>query len=203
MDELLAVIKIFAGNFAPRSFMFCQGQLLSIAQNTAVFSLLGTTYGGNGQTTFGLPDLRGRVPIGQGQGAGTDFINLGQIAGTSTISLTLNNLPVHTHTATGVSTTSTNVKVSNKVGDSSDPRGKVLAQGVQIGSGPNATKLKPYVAYDALDTTNNGDLAGVSSTTTTSVNSGITGANIPINIMQPYLGINYIICLEGIYPSRN
>lgn len=195
MEEFIGIIKIFGGNFAPRGWAMCYGQIVSISQNPALFSILGTSYGGNGQTTFALPDLRGRVPVGTGQGPGTDNIILGQALGTSNTTLIMNNLPTHNH----LITPTTNVKVSNKVGDSSDPRGKVLAEGAQIGSGPNATKLKPYVTYNSTDT-NNGDLAGVSSTPT---NSGNSGNNIPINNMQPYLGVNYIICLEGIFPSRN
>ena len=192
MEDYIASIKIFAGNFAPRGFMFCQGQLLSIAQNTAVFSLLGTTYGGDGRTTFGLPDLRGRVPIGTGQGSGLSNIVLGQAAGTENTTLNMYNLPTHNHSVNPT----TNVKVSNKVGDSSDPRDKVLAEGAQIGSGPNATKLKPYVTYNSTDT-NNGDLAGVTGST------GAVGGSQSFPIMQPYLGVNYIICLQGIFPSRN
>ena len=192
MEEFIGSIKIFAGNFAPRGWAMCYGQLLAINQYSAVFSLLGTTYGGNGVQTFCLPDLRGRVPVGTGQGLGLSNIVLGQATGTENTTLNMNSLPTHNHSITPT----TNVKVSNKVGDSSDPRGKVLAEGAQIGSGPNATKLKPYVTYNSTDT-NNGDLAGVTG------NTGAIGGNIPINNMQPYLGVNYIICLEGIYPSRN
>jgi microcystin-dependent protein len=194
MDELIAIIKIFGGNFAPRSWAMCNGQILAISQNTALFSLLGTTYGGNGQTTFALPDLRGRVPVGMGTGPGLSKYELAQVGGTETATLTIQNLTQHTHSINPT----TNVKVSNKVGDSSDPRGKVLAEGAQIGSGPNATKLKPYVAYDATDNTNTGDLAGV----TNASNTEIKGGTQPFSIMQPFLGVNYIICTEGIYPSR-
>ena len=192
MDEFIASIKIFGGNFAPRGWAMCYGQLLAINQYSAVFSLLGTTYGGNGISTFSLPDLRGRVPVGTGLGPGLSNIVLGQVGGTENTPILISNLQTHTHSINST----TNVKVSNKVGDSSDPRGKVLAEGAQIGSGPNATKLKPYVTYNSTDT-NNGDLAGVTG------NTGAIGGNIPINNMQPYLGVNYIICLEGIYPSRN
>ena len=192
MEEYLAIIKIFAGNFAPKGFALCYGQILPINQNQALFSILGTTYGGNGVSTFGLPDLRGRVPVGQGQGAGLT-IGIGDVGGALNTTLNMNSLPTHNHSITP---TTTNVKVSNKVGDSSDPRGKVLAEGAQIGSGPNATKLKPYVTYNSTDT-NNGDLAGVTGST------GAVGGSQSFPIMQPYLGVNYIICLQGIFPSRN
>src|SRR3954471_16965067 len=93
MDPLLGSIILFAGNFAPRGWALCQGQILSIAQNTALFSILGTTYGGNGQTTFALPDFRGRCPVGQGQGPGLSSYSLGQQAGTESVTLVSNNIP--------------------------------------------------------------------------------------------------------------
>src|SRR4051812_19628298 len=99
-EPFLAEIMIFAGNFAPRGWAFCNGQILSIAQNTALFSLLGTTYGGNGQTTFALPDLRGRVPIGVGQGPGLSSISLGEVGGTENVTLLTTQMPMHDHTAT-------------------------------------------------------------------------------------------------------
>src|SRR5689334_14491352 len=94
---LLASIAIFAGNFAPRGWALCNGQILPIAQNTALFSLLGTTYGGNGQTTFALPDLRGRAPIGTGQGPGLSNVDLGQVGGTENVTLLTSNMPMHNH----------------------------------------------------------------------------------------------------------
>jgi len=97
-EPFIAEIKLFAFNFAPRGYAFCSGQIMSIAQNTALFSLVGTTYGGNGQTTFGLPDLRGRVPIGQGQGPGLPPYSMGEASGTPTTTLLSSQLPSHTHT---------------------------------------------------------------------------------------------------------
>src|SRR6478672_10112699 len=97
-EPFLAEIIMFAGNFAPRGWAFCQGQILSIAQNTALFSLLGTTYGGNGQTTFALPDLRGRVPVGTGQGPGLSNYDLGQVSGSESVTLTVSQMPAHNHT---------------------------------------------------------------------------------------------------------
>lgn len=97
MDEFLAVIKLFAGNYAPQGWMFCNGQVLQISSNMALFSLLGTQYGGNGTTTFALPDLRGRVPVGIGQGPGLSNINIGQTFGTETVTLTVPQMPTHSH----------------------------------------------------------------------------------------------------------
>jgi microcystin-dependent protein len=102
-EPFIAMLMLFAGNFPPRGWAFCNGQLLSIAQNTALFSLVGTTYGGNGQTTFGLPDLRGRVPIHVGQGPGLSNYVLGQVGGTETVTLLSNNMPIHTHSLNAVS----------------------------------------------------------------------------------------------------
>src|SRR5947199_356915 len=100
METFLACILLWPCNFAPNGWAFCAGQILSIAQNSALFSLLGTTFGGNGQTTFALPDMRSRVPVGVGQGPGLSDYLLGQVSGTETVILTTNNLPAHSHTFT-------------------------------------------------------------------------------------------------------
>src|SRR5215210_3177126 len=99
MEGYIAEIRLFAGNFAPRGWAFCQGQILSIASNTALFSLLGTTFGGNGQTTFALPDFRGRSPFGFGQGPGLANMNLGELAGSTSVTLTTDTIPQHNHVA--------------------------------------------------------------------------------------------------------
>jgi len=120
-DPFVAEIRIFAGNFAPRGWAFCEGQLLSIAQNTALFSLLGTTYGGNGQTNFGLPNLQGRAPMHPGQGPGLTPRSLGEMGGSPTATLTSHELPSHTHT----------MKYNKTVaGDSNSPAGKMFAKSV-------------------------------------------------------------------------
>ncbi len=177
MEGYLAQIIMFAGNFAPRSWAFCQGQILSIAQNTALFSLLGTTYGGNGQTTFALPDLQGRVPVGTGQGPGLSNIVLGEVGGTSTTTLSINNMPQHNHSLV------VNVAVSDTTAGSTEGDGKILgAPASNIFTAPGNAS---------------GNMGGVTNTV------GIAGGSQPFNNMQPYLGMNYVICLEGIYPSRN
>lgn len=172
MEPLMASIILFGGNFAPRGWAFCQGQILSIAQNTALFSLLGTTYGGNGQTTFALPDLRGRTPIGTGQGPGLPNVNLGEMAGAPTHTLINTEMPAHNHTLNAVS----------EPGDIGAPAGAFLA------------------ATGALDPEYRASGSAVSMSPQS---IGIAGGNQPFSIMQPYLGINYIIALQGIYPSRN
>lgn len=172
MDGVLAEIRMFGGNFAPHSWAYCEGQILSIAQNTALFSLVGTTYGGDGMFNFALPDFRGRVPIGVGQGPGMKFYQLGQIGGMENTSLSTNNLPAHAHTvAIGCS--------SNKA-NSNSPGGNY----------PAVTEENPGY-HNLMNNTMN--------TATTAV----VGSSQPFSIMQPYLGINFVICLAGSYPSRS
>ena len=120
-EPFIAEIRLFAGNFAPRGWAFCDGQLLSISQNTALFSLVGTTYGGDGRTTFALPDLRGRVPVGVRQGSGLSSRNLGERGGAETASLGVDHLPPHSHPVS--------LRASSQRGDSSDPANKVPAAG--------------------------------------------------------------------------
>ena len=173
MDGVMATIIMFAGNFAPRNWAFCSGQILSISSNTALFSLLGTTYGGNGQTTFALPDLRGRVPVGTGQGLGLANVTLGEVAGATSVTLIQSNLPAHIHTV--------NVPTSDGNGTSDEPNGNILAVGNE--------------SIFAATSSASGSYGGVT--------SGITGGNQPFGIRTPYLGMNYVICIAGIFPSRN
>ena len=173
---------MFAGNFAPRNWAFCQGQLMSISQNTALFSILGTTYGGNGQTTFALPDLRGRVPKGTGQGPGLSNITLGEVSGTETVTLLTTQMPAHTHAVTSA------LAVNQNAGTTNNPVGKYLAGGVD----PTANPIPTYADAPA-----GGNLNGLT------VSLANAGNSQPIPISNPYLGMNYIICLFGIFPSRN
>lgn len=177
MEAFIGSIILFAGNFAPRGWAFCDGRLLAIAQNTALFSILGTTYGGDGITTFALPDLRGRVPVHAGngsQGPGLEAVQLGEAAGTNTTTLLTTNMPAHNHT----------LAATTNAGDSSNPEGAVLA-----GFGTDAPPTGPYSTGPA--------------NTILAVNAvGVSGGTQPFSIMQPYLGLNYIIALEGIFPSQ-
>jgi microcystin-dependent protein len=171
-------IVLFAGNFAPRGWAFCQGQLLSIAQNTALFSILGTTYGGNGQTTFALPDLRGRVPLGQGQGPGLQSYELGEVLGVENVTLTSTQMPAHNHT----------VQVSSSAANSPTANNNYLAvANANVGGDP--------VTVNTYNGTPNAILGNNS--------IGISGSNLPHDNIQPSLGMNYIIALQGIFPSRN
>ena len=163
-------ITLFAGNFAPRGWAFCNGQILSIAQNTALFSILGTTYGGNGQTTFALPDLRGRVPMHPGQGPGLSSRTLGEVGGTETTTLNVSQLPAHTHPVAP--------QANDGAQTTNRPGGAYPARGGAYAGSPGATPMG-------------------------ATPSGPAGSSQPHNNVQPYLGLNYIIALEGIFPSRN
>ncbi len=173
MEPFIGQIQAFGFNFAPRGWAQCNGQLLPISQNTALFSLLGTTYGGDGRTTFALPDLRGRVPAHQGNGAGLTDRRIGARSGSEYNILTANQLPAHSHTV--------NMPVSSEDASADDPSGNVLATGSEnvYGSAPSAGS-----AYQAF-------------------NTGNAGASQSVNNMQPYLVVNYCIALVGIFPSRS
>ena len=174
-DPFIGEITLFAGNYAPRGWAFCQGQLLSIAQNTALFSILGTTYGGDGQTTFALPDLRGRAPIGPGQGPGLPPYYLGELGGEPTHTLIYPEMPAHSHAAqaSGVAAGGTSASPGGGTWASSTARDTLYS---------NAAPDSPMAAGN--------------------ITVGAAGNSQPHNNMPPYLGVNYIIALEGFYPSR-
>jgi microcystin-dependent protein len=173
----IAQIALFAGTFNPISTFKCQGQLLSIDDYTALFALIGTTYGGDGQVTFALPDFRGRIPVGQGAGPGLTYINLGEVFGASTRTLTTNNMPSHTHTA------SVNIPVKSASATTNVPNGNV----------PATAGAVYYGDSDSAD----GNLEGVSGTV------GATGSSSPFNLGMPALAVTFLIFVEGVFPSRN
>ncbi|WP_343519265.1 tail fiber protein [Sphingomonas sp.] len=183
-------------NFPPRGWAFCQGQILSIAQNTALFSLLGTTYGGNGQTTFALPDLRGRAPLSSGSMPGGSVYTLGQVGGSENTTLITNNMPAHNHTMSPgqVSVNAVNVKASEQAPQA----GAFLGRGVDTAPNPGAIP-EIYVPASAGAGQPLIPLGGVN----VAGNTGISGSNFPFSTMQPYLVLNHCIALEGIFPSRN
>ncbi|SFD61487.1 Microcystin-dependent protein [Chitinophaga sp. CF118] len=196
MEPFVAMIMAFAGNYAPRGWAFCMGQLVSIAQNQPLFSLIGTTYGGDGQTTFALPDLRGRALIGQGQAPGRSNYDLGQTGGAESVILTLNNLPSHTHTA-DVSTLVVTPSASTATGTTNIPGPTLVPAALpQTGSGPTASTIKGYAVK-------NGSTTLAADTVTGNVTIGLTGSNTPVATQDPYLAISYVIAFEGVYPSRN
>ncbi|OEK00315.1 phage tail protein [Roseivirga sp. 4D4] len=189
MDPFLAEIIMFGGNFAPRAWAFCDGQLLPINQNSALFSLLGTIYGGDGRTTFALPDLRGRVPVHPGTGPGLTTVKLGERGGTETNTLTLNNLPNHTHNAT-LTNGQALIPVQSAAGEEDEAN---PAAGVLTNTGTdNYTSSGGNATYG-------GSAVPVTGTVTVLP----AGNQQPVNNMQPFLGLNYIIALQGVFPSRN
>ncbi len=174
MDPFLGEIRIFSGKYAPKGWHFCDGTLLPINQNQALYSLLHTTYGGDGQTTFALPDLRGRTPIHQGISpiSRTQY-PYGDHGGQAAVALGLSQIPSHTH----------EVYASNTTGPLPSPQNNVWAQ-------PTGTVL--YTAFDPTKTVNMAADA-----------LGTAGGGQPHNNMQPFLGVNFIICLSGIYPPHD
>jgi microcystin-dependent protein len=171
-DPFIGEIRMFAGNFAPNGWAYCNGQLMTISENDALFALIGTAYGGDGQTTFALPDLGGRIPVGQGQGPGLTNRILAQQYGSENVTLLSTQMPAHTHTliASGVAATT------------SSPNGSVVAaqpdDSVFIGGvAPTVVMRTDQVAMD--------------------------GGDQPHDNMAPYLGLNFIIALVGIFPSQS
>ncbi|MFA0964665.1 phage tail protein [Roseivirga sp. BDSF3-8] len=192
-DAFIGMVVPWAPNFAPRNWAFCHGQLLAISSNTALFSLIGTTYGGDGRTTFALPDLRGRAIVGQGDGPGLSMRPLGQKGGLENVTLNITEIPSHTHSSvtTGLQA---NIGVSSQPADEVTPsNGMVLAAANSI-EGVDVNAYKSGVAPDV-------SLAG--GTVSGQVTIGSTGGNLSHNNMQPYTVLNYIICMYGIFPPRS
>ncbi|MDQ2838416.1 MAG: tail fiber protein [Actinomycetota bacterium] len=172
-DPFLAEIRIFSGNFAPNGWALCNGQLMPISQNTALFSLLGTTYGGDGRSTFGLPNLQGSAPMQQGQGPGLSQRFLGEQAGETSVTLLQSEMPMHTHRAMGYNANGT-----------TGPANAVWAESI---NGRATVNMYSPTAPNVM-----------MNVTTTQ----LTGGNQPHNNMQPYLGLTFIIALQGIFPQR-
>ncbi|MFZ6760815.1 phage tail protein [Undibacterium sp. Ji50W] len=225
MDAFMGTILAVGFNFPPRGWLFCNGQVVSIAQNSAMFALLGTMYGGDGVSTFGIPDLRGRVAVGsQGQGPGISNVAQGEKAGvnnvtanatgTGSVTLTEANLPAHTHTATlNVTGLSANTTINVGTGTNgglaavANNGGLTNTAGGQAGAAiflPAGTAPTTPVALGGVTTA----IVGTGTVTNANTGSG-TATAFPVtttstnSVMQPYLGLNYIIAMEGIFPSRN
>jgi microcystin-dependent protein len=170
-EPFIAEVKIFAGNFAPRNWAFCDGQLLQISQNTALFSLIGTTYGGDGRTTTALPNLKGRAPMHPGNGPGLTTRRLGERGGTETITLSVEQMANHTH----------DLRATVSRGSSSQPQGNAFNRSVgdtAYHTPTNLTGMSPAMAPN-------------------------TGGSQAHNNVQPFLTLNFIIALAGLYPSRS
>ena len=176
-NPYLGEIRMFAGNFAPRGFALCQGQLLAISQNDTLFALIGTTYGGDGQVTFGLPDMRSRLPINQGQGPGLSSYVIGQMSGTESVTLIAQQMPSHSHSLSATTAT------ASQPAPTSTSFPATLLGTAELYAIPGTNPLK----QGALNPN--------------SVSA--TGGNQPHNNLMPILAINFIIALEGVFPSRN
>ena len=178
MEGTMAEIRMFAGSFSPKSWAYCQGQTLAINTNQALFSLLGTTYGGNGVTTFMLPNFTGLSPVGTGNGPGLTPRTLGEQGGSKGTTLNIYQMPAHSHGYIE----NISIPALADAGNTPVPAGNQLAS-VKIFSNTAAnTALRPF---------------------SSNINLASQGANQPISVMQPFLAINVIICLYGIFPSRN
>jgi microcystin-dependent protein len=173
-NQFVAEIRIFAGNFAPTGWATCDGQLLPISQNTALFSLLGTTYGGDGKSTFALPNLQGSAPLQQGQGPGLSLRDLGEIGGEQTVTLLQTEMPAHNHTAMAASGTGQPDPTNNAWASGAKGFGNIYSPSVNASN----VQMSPFAL-------------------------SIAGGNLPHNNMMPYLCLTFIIAMQGVFPPRS
>jgi microcystin-dependent protein len=177
-DPFVAEIRIFPFNFAPKGWAFCNGQLLPLSQNTALFSLLGTTYGGDGKSNFALPNMQGNVPMFYGQGPGLSLYDIGEMSGSQTVTLLESELPSHPHS----------LNATTAAGTTADPNGMLFADGDWSFQG--ASGKEQYYTVTAPGATMNTQMVG------------FTGSSFPHNNMMPYLTLNFCIALQGVFPPR-
>jgi microcystin-dependent protein len=176
-NPYLGEIRLFAFGYAPQGWMLCNGQTLSIAQYSALYSLLGTTYGGDGVTTFNLPNLQSRVPVHFGQGAGLSSYSMGEATGSETVTLNATQMPSHTHA----------VNATTGSGSQSSPAGNYLAS---PGASPHGTTVAPYAP------SNSGN-----ATTLSGATIGAAGGSQPHSNLQPVLCVSFCICVSGLFPA--
>jgi microcystin-dependent protein len=181
-------------NFAPRGTALCNGQLLAISQNSALFALLGTQYGGNGQTTFALPNLQGRSMVHWGTGAGLSPVQIGESSGAESVTLNTTQMPAHNHTASFASTSSLNAATTKATGQT-PAAGSVLSRATD-----NVGTAVPFI-YSPSGTATGAALGGLNVAGSVTVNPA--GSSQPVGIRNPYLGITHVIALQGIFPSRS
>lgn len=205
MEGTIGEIRMFGGNFAPLGWMLCAGQSLAISTNDALFALIGTTYGGDGQTTFNLPNLQSRIAIGAGSGQGLSSYILGETVGIEGVTLTTTQMPMHNHLSvvqpgTGNVTATATLYGVNDSGAETNPGGNFMAQDSSAG----ATSYAASVGTGTLSAMNSGSLQ-VNSLNAPLPNVAIqlAGGSQPHSNIQPVLSVNFIICCEGIFPSRN
>ncbi len=210
MDGYLGTIMVFAGNYAPKNWAYCYGQLANIAQNQALYSILGINYGGDGRTTFGIPDLRGRVVVGTGTGPGLTPVPLSYMSGFERVPIAISNLPAHNHDAAatiqGLLPVTGAIQAIMNINDS-DSDGGETGNDKFLG---HSTSGDLYANSSNGSTLNTGAItvstSGMSVNTagaTVIATTANTGGSIPLYNMQPFTGLNYIICIDGLYPSRS
>lgn len=187
-DPYVGEIMMIGGNFCPLGWMDADGRLLPITQYSALYSLFGTMYGGDGRTSFGVPDLRSRVPVGIGTGPGLTPVSQGQKAGQEQVVLNQGQLPTHTHSATSEATSALNATTDTT--DTSTPSGS------RLGELPNAAGYASTGAFNA-------SLEAGSVTTTVTTTIGNAGSSQPVSVVQPYIGIRFCVAYQGIYPPRS
>lgn len=192
-DPFIGQISMFAGNFAPRGWAFCNGQLLSVSQHTALFSILGTTYGGNGQTTFALPNLQGRVPVHIGQSPDTSNYMLGEAGGVESVTLTISQMPAHSHQVTKSGSGSLQVAGTGSNALTTPSATNNILGASAAGGSPSAA-----IWSDELN-----DPVSLANPINANFIVQLAGGSQPFSIRNPYLGMNFIIALEGLYPVRN
>lgn len=202
MEGTIGEIRMFGGNFAPAGWQFCNGQSMSIAEYTALYAVIGTNFGGDGQTSFVLPDLRSRIPVGTGQGPGLPAVSTGEAWGEEGVTLTTSQMPTHTHNAVvsgggGAATFTATLNGVNNIGGVDNPTGNILGQDTVSSSTSYATSgtLSEMNAGSVVVTNLYAPLPTIS--------VGAAGGSLPHSNIQPVLALNYIICTEGIFPSRN
>jgi len=200
MEGTIGEIRLFGGNFAPRGWSLCTGQSMSISENTTLYSILGTTYGGDGVNTFNLPDLQGRIAVGTGQGPGLSNYVLGESIGFEEVTITTAQMPAHNHQTvvtpgSGASTLAATLYGVNDAGGLDTPGGNYIGQDNGAGATSYATSGTP-VAMNASSIKNVQLPLPI-------VTLGGSGGNLPHENRQPVQALNFIICVEGIYPSRN
>ncbi|MGG1946291.1 tail fiber protein [Trinickia sp. NRRL B-1857] len=202
-DPFIGEIRMAGFNFAPTGWAQCQGQTIAISQNQALFALLGTVYGGNGVSNYQLPDLRGRTPVGMGQGLGLSNIDIGESDGVENITLTSGNMPQHTHVAavTGGGTVTGAIAIPATTSTAAQTEG--ATPGPTTVLGPIAVTGHPGSLYStAAPNTTLAPFNVSLQSSAPAIQNGLAGSSLPFSSRNPYLGINFIIALQGVFPSR-
>ncbi|TXI19828.1 MAG: phage tail protein [Nitrosomonas sp.] len=212
VEPFVGEISFVGFNYAPSGWAKCDGQELPVNQNAALFSLLGTAYGGDGIKTFKLPDMRGRVPVHQGQGLGGSNYSMGQTGGNENITLSINNMPAHSHPATAISTSTSTMdsgaqaistlKAANVTADATGAANNAIANSSAALTKIYSSSTAPDVSMHQASIQTTLSNLNIATTTTTAITVGNSGNSQPFSILQPFVVVNCIIATDGIYPAR-